>query len=111
MTNKETVYTEAVVESMVESYTAAQSDEARASVVTEIAEKLGVKVASVRAKLVNLGVYKAKERVAKNGEPVETKAKIVKDIAELAGVSEEVVESLEKATKPALKMIRDALSK
>lgn len=110
MTDKaKTVYTDEVVADMVESYTAAQSDEARASVVNEFADSLGVKVQSVRAKLVNVGVYKAKTRVAKDGSDVETKAKIVEDIAKALNVSAEVVESLEKATKPTLKMVREAL--
>ena len=109
--SKETkvVYTDEVVADMVESYTSAESDEARASVVNEFADSLGVKVQSVRAKLVNLGVYKAKTRVSKDGTDVETKAKIVEDIAKALNVSAEVVESLEKATKPTLKMIREAL--
>lgn len=107
--NKETVYTEAVVESMVNSYKAAKTDEQRAGAVQEIANELGVKVHSVRAKLVSLGVYIPKSRTAKNGEPVESKAVIVGQIAEALGVEEEVVESLEKATKPVLKMLRKAL--
>lgn len=109
--SKETkvVYTDEVVADMVESYTSAESDEARASVVNEFADSLGVKVQSVRAKLVNLGVYKAKTRVSKDGTDVETKAKIVEDIAVSLGVPAEVVESLEKATKPTLKMVREAL--
>lgn len=106
---KETVYTEVVVDRMVEAYEAAETDEARATVVSDVANELGVKVASVRAKLVNLGVYKAKQRVTKTGEKVESKSAIVRDIANMMGVAEESVESLEKATKPTLKAVRDAL--
>lgn len=108
--SKETVYTEEVVARMVEDYQAAESDEARASVVTEYADELGVKVQSVRAKLVNVGVYKAKQRTSKTGEPIENKATIVADIATRLSVNEERLESLEKATKPVLKLLRDALN-
>lgn len=107
--SKETVYTDAVVESMVNSYTAAENDEQRAGAVQEIASELGVKVHSVRAKLVSLGVYKAKTRTTKDGQKVESKADIVGQIAVSLGVEEEVVESLEKATKPVLKLLREAL--
>lgn len=104
--SKETLYTEEVVTRMVEDYTSADTDEARADVVNDFAEELGATVQSVRSKLVNLGVYKAKQRVTKAGEAVESKAKIVSDIAKMMGVEEEVVESLEKATKPTLKLVR-----
>lgn len=108
--SKETIYTDEVVARMVEAYEAAESDEVRASVVTSLADELGVKVQSVRAKLVNLGVYKAKERTTKTGEKIESKAEIVAQIAVSLGVEEEVVESLEKATKPVLKLLRAALA-
>ena len=104
--SKETVYTEEVVSRMVEAYTSADTDEARADVVNDFAEQLGATVQSVRSKLVNLRVYKAKERKTKTGEAIESKAKIVADIAKMMDVSEEAVESLEKATKPVLKAIR-----
>lgn len=107
---KETIYTDEVVARMVETYEAAESDEARASVVADMADELNVKVQSVRAKLVNLGVYKAKQRTSKTGEPIESKASIVADIATRLSVDEERLESLEKATKPVLKLLRDALS-
>lgn len=107
--SKEVVYTEEVVNDLVEAYTKQDTDEARAAVVAEWAEQLGVSEASVRAKLVAENVYIAKTRTTKNGEPVETKAKIVGDIASMLGVNEERIESLEKATKPTLKMIREAL--
>lgn len=103
---RETIYNAEVTTRMNDSYIAAESDEARAQVVNGFAAELGVSVASVRSKLVNLGVYKAKARVAKNGEAIESKAKIVADIAKIIGVEEEAVESLEKATKPVLKAVR-----
>lgn len=107
--SKETIYTDEVVARMVETYTAAESDEARATVVNDFADELGVKVQSVRAKLVNIGVYKAKARTSKTGEAIESKAAIVADIAKRLRVDEERLESLEKATKPVLKLVREAL--
>lgn len=106
---KETVYTNEVVEKMVDEYKAGQTDEERASIVESLANELGVKIHSVRAKLVSEKVYIPKTRTTKNGDKVESKADIVGHIAEALGVEEEVVESLEKATKPVLKMLRNAL--
>ena len=108
--SKESVYTDEVVARLSDAYVAADSDETRANVVEDFAAELGVKVQSVRAKLVNLGLYVAKQRKAKDGSEVETKAKIVESIAEMIGVPSETIESLEKATKPTLKLIRLALA-
>jgi len=104
--SKETIYTAEVTSRMVEAYTSADSDEARAGVVEAFHKELGASVASVRSKLVAMGVYKAKARKTKAGEAIESKAKIVADIAEIVGVEEEAFESLEKATKPVLKSLR-----
>ena len=108
MKNK-TVYTESVIERMVEMYTAAQSDEARDEVVVTIATELNVKVESVRAKLVSLKVYVKKERLSKTGKVPETKGKIVADIANLLGVDEESIDTLEKPNKSVLEKLREAL--
>jgi len=102
------VYTDEVVEEMVADYKAAEDDEARSKVVAEWAKELEVSIPSVRTKLVSLGVYISKAK-AKNAEVKVTKAKLVEDIAEAIGVSSETVESLEKATKPTLTKVRDAL--
>ena len=107
---KETVYTEEVVQKLTDAYQSAESDESRSLVVQDFADQLQTTVHSVRAKLVNLGVYKAKERTTKTGEAIESKADIVRDIAQLMQTSEEVIESLEKANKGVLKMVRDRLS-
>ena len=109
-TTKTTVYTDEVVADLVAEYTNANTDETRAEVVQDWADTLGVKVQSVRSKLVNLGVYVAKTRVAKDGSEVETKDKIVADIAKALDVNEERIESLTKATKPVLKLLRTALT-
>lgn len=108
---KENIYNDEIVTKLTDAYQSAESDESRAFVVQDFADQLQTTVHSVRAKLVNLGIYKAKSRTAKNGEAIESKADIVRDIAAALSVSEEVVESLEKANKVPLKMIREALRK
>lgn len=105
----------AVVADMVERYTSAEdTDEARAAVVTELANELGKSKASVRSKLVRENVYVAKVRAPKGGK-VEKKGEIVdRIVAELAAsfattVSEGEAESLEKANKTVLRKIESAL--
>ena len=108
---KQSVYTDAVVESMVNAYKAAADEAQRDGAVHEMANELGVNVHSVRAKLSSLGVYIPKTRAAKNGEPIVSKADLVGDIAECLGVHEEVIDSLEKANKGVLKLILKGLKK
>ena len=102
------VYTPEVTAALVEKYTAAESAEARQEVVESYAEELGVKVASVRAKLVREGVYVKAERARKS---VATKSELVAKLAEALGESEESLESLEKATKGALTKVLAGLAK
>lgn len=110
MAEKKVVYTDEVVARMSEAYLAADSDESRATVVNDFADELGVPVQSVRAKLVNLQIYVAKERTTKTGEAIESKAQIVAEIAKALNQPEDVIDSLEKATKPVLKLLRAALT-
>lgn len=102
---------EAVVAEMVAAYTEAETDEDRADVVLMLAEKLGKTVQSVRAKLVREGVYKAKARTTKTGEPVVSKEKLVQDIEKAMGLEVGDLESLEKATKRVLKLVYEAVRK
>ena len=109
MTDSKVVnYTEATASDMVERYTACDSDESRAACVEELSAELGKGVKSIRAKLVREGVYIAKAYVAKTGEKVERKGDIVQGIAALLGCTEAQLGGLEKATKPALELIRAA---
>ncbi len=63
---------------------------------------------SVTAKAVRMGVaYERKVAVTKTGAKVESKEKIVAEIAELIGVT---LDGLEKAPKPALQAVRDYLA-
>jgi hypothetical protein len=109
------VYTDEVVYSLKEAYLAAETDEHRAQVVSDFSDKLGVTENSVRGKLANLKIYVRKERTTKNGSPIESKAKLVHDIAQLMvdlngeEIREETIESLEKANKHVLVLIRHNL--
>lgn len=111
MAEKKVNYTEAMTAELVEAYTAADSEDAREAVIHEKAEAFGKNVKSVRSKLVREKVYVKKTYKAKDGNPTERKAAIVEDIASALGVASEVVESLEKATKPALNLVRGTLQK
>jgi len=102
------VYTPEVTEVLVREYSAAESAEARQAVLEKFAEELEVKVASVRAKLVREGVYVKAEKSRKS---VATKAELVGLLAERLEVSEEALESLEKATKSALTKVLAGLPK
>ena len=103
-------YTPEQTEMMVARYTAAKTDEARKEAVQSIAESVGRSVASVRQKLVREEVYVKPAKVTKDGRAVESKAKIVAEIAEACGQEVEAFDSLEKATKAVLEALRESLS-
>jgi response regulator RpfG family c-di-GMP phosphodiesterase len=86
------------------------TDESLAKIVDNLAAEFGKKPASVRQKLVRMGIYKAKTYKAKTGGKVERKADIVADIASALCVSDEKIESLENATVAALKAVRDGFT-
>lgn len=102
MASEKTVtYTAEQTSALVEGYKAGQTVEA-------LAEAVGKSVRSVVAKLSREGVYKAKTKAKAEGARV-TKAQMVAMIATALGTSEEVVESLEKATHEALELVAKAL--
>lgn len=103
---KQTVYTPEVTKALVAEYTGAESHEARKAVVESTAEALGVKPASVIAKLVREEVYVKAPRETKRSA---TKAEMVAEIATRVGKSAEALESLEKATAASLKALLKAL--
>jgi len=111
MTEKAKNYTDAQASELVAAYEACESEETRTACVADFAEKFGKKVGSIRAKLVSEGVYVAKTYKTKKGIKPESKALIVSDIARFLGVSSETVESLEKANKAALNLVRGTLSR
>jgi hypothetical protein len=93
-------YSAEAVERLKAGYLAGESVEALAS-------ELGKTVRSVVAKLSREGVYKPKAKA--EGKREMKKAEMVAELAELVGVPEENLESLEKATGPALMAVLKAL--
>ena len=88
-------YTSEMVEAMVATY----SDAPTPATVAALAEEFDKKPASIRAKLVSLGVYKAQKRVVtKRGEPVVTKNELAEQIQAALG-TDLALPSLVKVTK------------
>ena len=75
--------------------------------VEHIANNVGKSVRSVVAKLSRLGIYKAKERTTKNGDPIVKKDALADQLGMLCGLSEAEADSLAKANKTALAKILD----
>ena len=92
-------YTPEMIETMTEMYTSALGDTERKEMVVSISDKLGKTVNSVRAKLSKLGVYIKPKATTKSGAVVVRKAELVTNIATLLNVDEDLLGSLEKATK------------
>ena len=93
-------YTPEMTVTVVEGFKAGKTVEA-------LATEVGRTARSVIAKLSREGVYKGKAREAGKREML--KAEMVAEIAEFVGVPEETLESLEKATGPALMSVLKAL--
>lgn len=93
-------YTPEMTATLIEGYKAGEGVEA-------LAQKVGRTARSVIAKLSREGVYKSPEKVA--GKREMRKSEMVAEISKEIGVSEEVLESLEKATGPALMAVLKAL--
>ena len=106
---KKVNYTDVQTAELVTAYQECDSAEAREDCVQEYAEAFGKSAQSIRAKLTSEGVYVAKTYKTKKGEKPESKGAIVKAIARVLGCPEETVESLEKANKKALQLIRGTL--
>lgn len=100
-------YTDEMTTELVAAYTAADTDEARASVVNAYAEKFGKKVQSIRQKLSRENVYVKKARTTKAGGEIVRKEELVARIAEALGVEAETFESLAKANKDVLMKLAD----
>ena len=103
MASEKTVtYTAEQTATLVDGYKAGETVEALASAV-------GKSVRSVVAKLSREGVYKAKAKTKAEGAKL-TKATLVGMIASQLGVTEDLVESLEKATHGALELVAKHLA-
>lgn len=103
-------YTAEQTAQLVAAYTAAENQDARDSIVAEFAESFNKSPASIRAKLSTEGVYVAKTYTTKTGGKPETKDAIVDAIATACGVNADVFDSLSKANKNVLRMLRDNLT-
>lgn len=103
-------YTPEMTATMVETYERAETDQDRKDAVAMLSERFGRSVASVRQKLVREGVYKKAAKVAKDGNPVVSKAALVAQIATAMEADVEDFDSLEKATKNVLQTIADFVS-
>lgn len=110
MAEKTPNYTEEQTAELVAAYVAAENEEQRNEVVEGYAELFSKTKPSIRAKLVREGVYVKKAYKSKTGAKPETKEEIVSDIARAMGVDADAkLGGLEKATKGALKLIRQTL--
>lgn len=78
--------------------------------VDQIAAQLQVPSRSVIAKLSSLGVYERKRYLNKRGEPPIKKEVYITQIAQLLGVDETILDSLEKCNKHVLGLLVKALS-
>lgn len=102
-TEKIANYTPEQTALMVEAYTAAPTEDT----VKTLADKLGRTTRSIVAKLAKEQVYKAKAKEV--GKRTMLKSEMVGEIAKLIGSTDEQLESLEKATGPALLAVLAAL--
>ena len=102
-TEKIVNYTPEQVAQMKAEYVAAPTKET----VESLATLMGKTARSIVAKLAKEGVYQSKAKEAGKREML--KAEMVTEIAELVGKNEEQMESLEKATGPALMAVLSAL--
>ena len=93
-------YTPEMTAEVVKAYQAGETVEA-------IAERTGKTVKSIVAKLSREGVYVAKTK--SKGVQGPRKAELITEIAHSIGTNEELIESLEKATKEALELIARAV--
>ena len=93
-------YSPEMTKQIVEAYKSGQTVEA-------IAEATGKSTRSVVAKLSREGVYQAKTKA--KGVQTVRKSELITEIAHSIGTNEELIESLEKATKEALELIARAV--
>jgi hypothetical protein len=108
MTEKTVNYTDAMVEALYAGYDPTASDEVRKAQVKALAVEVGRSEPSVRAKLTREKIYKTLTK-APAGKATIRKAQLVTAIAAKLDVDEDVIGSLEKATKNALIRVYNAL--
>jgi hypothetical protein len=109
MTEKTPNYTPEMEARLVAVYNGEASQEERDTAVEALSNELNRTKRSVVAKLSRMGVYTAKEYRTKQGTKSVSKAALVGTIAAMVDVQEDVVGSLEKATKGALVIVANAI--
>lgn len=110
MAEKTVNYTPEMTAEMVTAYKAADTQDARETVVQEMADKFGKTVRSVVAKLSREGVYIKKVYHTKNGSRPAKKDDMVVTLAVVANVDADKLEGLEKAPKRALATLIEAFT-
>ena len=100
MTTQAQNYTPEQTKMVIEAYQAGDS-------VETIANRMDKSIRSVVAKLAREGVYVAKSK--SKGVAAPKKADLIAEIAHSIGTNEELLESLEKATRDALELIAKAV--
>ena len=100
MTTKTVNWSAEVVDTLTARY-----DEGRGETIAQLAQTFGKSEAAVRGKLVNLGIYKAKEKQAVGGASSVRKIHLVAKLAELLEVEKTALESLESAKKETLELL------
>jgi len=98
-------YTESQEQEMALVYGASNTDAERLESMNEFVSKFGKKLASVRQKLVRMGIYIKPEKTTKTGAKIVRKNELVEQLAKLTESPESDVESMEKATKKALEIV------
>lgn len=101
---KEVNYTDAEI-AAIEAAIAANGGSLNYEMAKTLANELGRKDASLRAKLVNMGKYERKGKTTKSGDKVERKEDIAKEIEALAEREFQGLADLPKATLKALREI------
>lgn len=109
MAEKTVNYTDEMVARLKEVYDPSADEDTRKAQITQLANELGRKEASIRAKLTYEKLYVPLEKAPAGKAPVR-KSALVTAIAEKMDVAEDVVGSLEKATKVTLEKVLAALS-
>ena len=109
MSDPKVNYTDEAVARLNEVYDGNDTEDKRDAQVAQLAQELGKSAASIRVKLTRERLYVPKAK-APAGKATIRKAQLVTAIAQLMNEDEDVIGSLEKATKVTLYKVYSALS-
>ena len=110
MTEKTPNYTAEMVAVLLAGYDPEATQDERTAQIAAISKEIDRPTRSVIAKLTSEGVYVPKVYKTKKGEKVVRKSALVAELASLMGVEEDVISSVEKATKKTLQLFVAALT-